>query len=203
MNYHKLAFTDAVKAIQAQNGSLETYDRVAKKSDTPGLSPNEVAFIEDRDSFYMATVGQNGFPYIQHRGGPKGFLKVLDDQTLGFVDFSGNRQYISTGNLKDNDAVALFLVSYPHRARLKLYARARVVELTEDPDLFAKLDPEDYGHTPERMIIFEVQAYDWNCPQHLTQRFSQEEVEHAFAPQLVRLEELEAENKRLRALVNA
>lgn len=202
MNYHELAFTDAVKAIQAQNGSLETYERVAKKSDTPGLSPNEVAFIGDRDSFYMATVGQNGFPYIQHRGGPKGFLKVLDEQTLGFVDFSGNRQYISTGNLQDNNTVALFLVSYPQRARLKLYALARVVELKDDPELFAQLNPEDYGHTPERMIVFDVEAYDWNCPQHLTPRYTQEEIEAAFASPLERMAELEAENKRLRALVD-
>lgn len=181
MNYSKLAFTDAIKAIQTQNGSRKGYERMEKLQVVDGLSDNEIAFIEDRDSFYLASFGENGYPYIQHRGGPKGFVKVLDTNTIGIVDFSGNKQYISVGNFQTNPRVSLIMVDYPQRARLKLYAEVRIVELEADPQLFERLDPVDYKHRPERMLVFDIKAYDWNCPQHITPRYTLEEIEMAFA----------------------
>ncbi|MEI6411187.1 MAG: pyridoxamine 5'-phosphate oxidase family protein, partial [Bacteroidota bacterium] len=133
MNYAKFAFTDAVKALQETQGSRRTYERVEKSKVVDGFTDNEIGFIEDRDSFYMATIGENGYPYIQHRGGPKGFVKVIDNQTIGFVDFSGNKQYISTGNLQTHTQTSIIMVSYPQRARLKLYADVRIVSLEDDP----------------------------------------------------------------------
>lgn len=201
MNYAKLAFTDAVKALQEENGSRRSYDRVEKQNVTDGLSANEIAFIEDQDHFFMASFGENGYPYIQHRGGPRGFLKVLDPNTLAFVDFGGNKQYITVGNLQTNPNVSLILVSYPHRARLKIYAKARVVELADNPELFEKIDPADYPHRPERMLLLEVQAFDWNCPQHITPRYTVEDIETAFAPQKQYIEKLEAEVRDLKAIL--
>lgn len=198
MNYHEIAFSEAVKELQTAHGSRDKYQGVYGRYEKTGFSDSEVSFIHDQDSFFMATVGKSGFPYIQHRGGPKGFLRVIDDQTLGFVDFSGNRQYISTGNLAENDTVALFLISYPHQSRLKIFARASIVELADNPDLFAQLDPADYKHTPERMMILKVEGFDWNCPQHITQRFTVEEVDKVYGPKLKRLEEIEAEIERLK-----
>lgn len=198
MNYGKLAFTDAVKALQAKNGSRRTYDRMEKMHVTEGLSANEIAFIEDQDHFFMASFGENGYPYIQHRGGPAGFLKVLDAKTLAFVDFTGNKQYISVGNLQTNPNVALIMVSYPQRARLKVYAKARIVALADDPSLFEQIDPADYPHRPERMLVMEVQAFDWNCPQHITPRYTVEDIEVAFAPQKAYLAKLETENLALK-----
>lgn len=199
MNYGRLAFTDAVKALQAENGSRRTYDRMEKMQVTDGLSSNEIAFIEDQDHFFMASFGENGYPYIQHRGGPAGFLKVLDAKTLAFVDFTGNKQYISMGNLQTNPNVALIMVSYPQRARLKIYAKARIVALADDPSLFDRIDPAGYPHRPERMLVLEVQVFDWNCPQHITPRYTVEEIEMAFAPQKVYLAKLQAENQALKA----
>lgn len=194
MNYERLAFTDAVKALQEKNGSRRTYDRKEKLHVTEGLKENEITFIEDQDHFFMASFGENGYPYIQHRGGPAGFLKVLDAKTLAFVDFTGNKQYISMGNLQTNPNVALIMVSYPQRARLKIYARARIVALADDPSLFERVDPAGYPHRPERMLVLEVQAFDWNCPQHITPRYTVEDIEAAFAPQKAYLAKLEAEN---------
>ncbi|TAE51934.1 MAG: pyridoxamine 5'-phosphate oxidase [Bacteroidetes bacterium] len=181
MNYAHLAFTDAVKSLQEANGSRRSYERVEKNQVTTGLGDNERDFIEDQDHFFMASIGENGYPYIQHRGGPAGFLKVLDPKTLAFVDFSGNKQYISTGNLQTNPNVSLILVSYTHRARLKLYAKARVVALEDDPALFEKIDPAGYPHRPERLMVLDVQAFDWNCPQHITQRFTLEDYAALYA----------------------
>lgn len=192
MNYHEIAFTSAVKAMQESMGSRDIYEKAASRSDRDGLGEMEKKFIARRDSFYLSTIGQNGFPYIQHRGGPVGFLKVLNERTLGFVDFSGNRQYISLGNLQDRPQVSLFLMSYGQKARLKIYALARIVSLEENPDLFAQLDPVDYPHRPERMMVFDVQAFDWNCSQHITPRYSEVEIQEAFGPKLARLAELEA-----------
>jgi predicted pyridoxine 5'-phosphate oxidase superfamily flavin-nucleotide-binding protein len=132
------------------------------------LGKYEQSFIAQRDSFYMATSGENGFPYIQHRGGPKGFLKVLDENRLGFIDFKGNMQYISVGNLMTNNKVSLFMVDYPNKRRLKLYAKAEIVELNDNPELLQNLDLEDYKFQPERMMVFNIEAFDWNCPQHIT-----------------------------------
>jgi len=198
MNYANLAFTDAVKALQEENGSRRAYDRMEKQHVTGGLSGNEIAFIEDQDHFFMASFGENGYPYIQHRGGPTGFLKVLDAKTIAFVDFTGNKQYISVGNLQTNPNVALIMVSYPQRARLKIYAKARIVALTDDPSLFDKIDPADYPHRPERMLALDVQAFDWNCPQHITPRYTVAEIELAFASQKAYLAKLEAENLALK-----
>ncbi|SFI05173.1 pyridoxamine 5'-phosphate oxidase family protein [Halpernia frigidisoli] len=183
MNYAQLAFTDAVKNLQEKQGSRNGYDRMEKMSVVDGLTDNEISFIQDRDSFYMASFGENEFPYIQHRGGPKGFVKVIDDKTIGFVDFAGNKQYISAGNIVTNNNVAIIMVSYPHRARLKLYAKAKIVDLENDQKLYELLKPEDYQFRPERMMVFEIQAYDWNCPQYITLRFTSEEIEEILKPQ--------------------
>ncbi|MBS1663602.1 MAG: pyridoxamine 5'-phosphate oxidase family protein [Bacteroidetes bacterium] len=198
MNYARFAFTDAIKALQENHGSRRAYEKVEKNNVVDGLSDNEIAFIQERDSFYMATYGENGYPYIQHRGGPAGFVKVIDRNTIGFVDFSGNKQYISVGNLATQSHTGLIMVSYPHRARLKLYANARVVGLEESPELFAELDPADYPHRPERMIILDIKAYDWNCPQHITPRYTMDEIRGAFEPQREYIKRLEEEVQALK-----
>lgn len=197
MNYGKLAFTDAIKKKQEEAGSRSAYDRMEKMSVVDGLTENEINFIEDRDSFYMASFGENEYPYIQHRGGPAGFIKVIDDKTIGIVDFAGNRQYISTGNISKNEKVALIMLSYPQKARLKLYANARIVELEENKELYGLLKPEDYKFRPERMLIFDIQAYDWNCPQHITPRYTVDEIEQALAPQKKYIVDLENKVKEL------
>jgi len=197
MNYQQLAFTDAIKKIQEEVGSRSTYDRMEKMSVVDGLTDNEINFIGDRDSFYMASFGENEYPYIQHRGGPAGFIKVIDNKTIGIVDFAGNRQYISTGNISKNEKVALILLSYPQRARLKIYANAKIVDLKENEELYNLLKPADYKFKPERMMIFEIQAYDWNCPQHITPRYTAEEIEEALLPQKEYIKNLEDKIKEL------
>lgn len=197
MNYQQLAFTDAIKKIQEEVGSRSAYDRMEKMSVVDGLTDNEINFIGDRDSFYMASFGENEFPYIQHRGGPAGFIKVIDNKTIGIVDFVGNRQYISTGNISKNNKVALILLSYPQRARLKIYANAKIVDLKENEELYNLLKPADYKFKPERMMIFEIQAYDWNCPQHITPRYTTEEIEEALLPQKEYIKNLENKIKEL------
>ncbi|WKL49739.1 pyridoxamine 5'-phosphate oxidase family protein [Flavobacterium pectinovorum] len=197
MNYSQLAFTDAIKKIQEEVGSRSTYDRMEKMSVVDGLTDNEINFIGDRDSFYMASFGENEYPYIQHRGGPAGFIKVIDNKTIGIVDFVGNRQYISTGNISKNKNVALILLSYPQRARLKIYAHAKIVDLKENEELYNLLKPADYKFKPERMMIFEIQAYDWNCPQHITPRYTTEEIEEALLPQREYIKNLENKIKEL------
>ncbi|OKS88051.1 pyridoxamine 5'-phosphate oxidase family protein [Mucilaginibacter polytrichastri] len=201
MNYAKLAFTDAVKALQENSGSRASYARLEKNSYTNGFSDAEEEFINDRDSFYMASIGENGFPYMQHRGGPKGFIKVLDSHTLGVVDFSGNKQYITVGNAVTNQKISIFLMDYPRKARLKLYAEIRIVEITDDPQLFKLLDPDTYKHKAERMMIFDVKAYDWNCPQHITPRYTMQDIEKAFVERNAYVKELEMEVEYLRKMV--
>ncbi|WP_110054617.1 pyridoxamine 5'-phosphate oxidase family protein [Chitinophaga sp. S165] len=198
MNYSKLAFTDAIKQLQEKQGSRLAYDRVEKMSYVDGLTDAEIEFIGQRDSFYMASFSENEYPYIQHRGGPKGFIKVIDNSTIGIVDFTGNRQYISVGNISKNAKVSLILVSYPQRARLKIYAEAEIVELDENPELYQLLKPADYKFKPERMMIFKIKAYDWNCQQHITPRFSVPEIEELVAPQKRYIISLEEEVKRLK-----
>ena len=197
MNYAQLAFTDNIKKIQEEAGSRNSYDRMEKMSVVDGLTDNEINFIGDRDSFYMASFGENEYPYIQHRGGPAGFIKVIDNKTIGIVDFAGNRQYISMGNISKNEKVALIMVSYPQRARLKIYAKAKIVELKDNEALYDSLKPEDYKFRPERMLVFEIQAYDWNCPQHITPRYSTEEIEEALLPQKKYINDLENKVKEL------
>jgi predicted pyridoxine 5'-phosphate oxidase superfamily flavin-nucleotide-binding protein len=199
MNYSKLAFTEGIKAIQERMGSRNTYERVEKVSYKEGLSSVESGFVGQMDSFYMASYGENEFPYIQHRGGPKGFVKVIDHQTIGIVDFSGNRQYISVGNIEKNPKVSLIFLSYPMRARLKIYAEAEVVQISDNPDLYDLLKPEDYKFRPERMLVFHVKAYDWNCPQHITPRFTELELQPMLEEQQTYIRKLEEEIRVLKS----
>jgi predicted pyridoxine 5'-phosphate oxidase superfamily flavin-nucleotide-binding protein len=180
MNYSSIAFSEAAKKLQEKSGSRSSYARMEQQRYTEGLTENEITFISERDSFYMATVAENGFPYIQFRGGPKGFLKVLDNKRLGFIDFRGNMQYISVGNLATNNKVSLILLDYPTKTRLKIFAEAEIVELKNDPALFNLLNLENYKFRPERMMVLHVKAYDWNCPQHITPRYTMEEITEAF-----------------------
>jgi predicted pyridoxine 5'-phosphate oxidase superfamily flavin-nucleotide-binding protein len=193
-----IASTPSVRAAQAANGAREMWDRFDGDRPSDRFTPDETAFIATRDSFYLATVSETGWPYVQHRGGPPGFLKVLDDQTLGFADFRGNRQYISLGNVGADDRVALILMDYPHRARLKILAHMRVVDLAAEPDLAERLSLPGYKARVERGFVLRLEAFDWNCPQHITPRFTTAEVEAAMAPLRERLAVLEAENQSLR-----
>lgn len=172
-----LMFTPGVKAVQARLGSRGAYERfeAPEAAARDRLGPAEAAFIEARDSFYMATVSETGWPYVQHRGGPPGFLRVLDDRTLGLADFRGNRQYVSVGNLLSDDRVSLILIDYPNRRRLKLLGRARLVETADDPELIERLRPPDYRAKVERAFLISIVAYDWNCPQHIVPRFTEAE----------------------------
>ena len=197
-NYASLAFTDPVKKMQEKVGSRVSYERMEKGTYVDGLTENEIDFIANRDSFYIATIGENGYPYIQHRGGPKGFLKVLDTKRLGFIDFRGNAQYISVGNIATHNQVAMIMVDYPARARLKIYAQAKIIELNEDHKLREQLDLKEYMVRPERMMVFDIDAYDWNCPQHITPRYTAEEINEAFVPQREQIAHLEQEVKRLK-----
>ncbi|WP_020604589.1 pyridoxamine 5'-phosphate oxidase family protein [Spirosoma spitsbergense] len=197
-NYATLAFTDPVRKLQERFGSRSAYARQENYSFLDGLTDQEIRFIAERDSFYMASIGENGFPYIQHRGGPKGFVKVIDNDHIGFVDFVGNRQYISVGNILTHPKVSLIMVDYPRRARLKFYAEAAIVELIDQSDLFDLLDPADYPHRPERMMVLTVQAYDWNCPQHITPRYTAEDIAAAMLDRDEYVRSLETELARYR-----
>jgi hypothetical protein len=201
-NYAEIAFTGDVKKLQEENGSRHTYARMEESAYYDGLTESEMDFIRERDSFYLATIGENGYPYIQHRGGPKGFLKVIDNNTLGFVDFRGNKQYISVGNIAAHPNVSLFLMDYARRTRLKMYAKVRIVSLEEESQLFETLDPREYPHKPERMMVFTIEAFDWNCPQHITPRYTAEEVAKAWEKQTAYIATLEQEISRLKAELN-
>jgi hypothetical protein len=194
-----IAATPSVRAAQQANGSGELWERSGKPRPSHVFTPDEAAFIAARDSFYLATVSETGWPYIQHRGGPPGFLRVLDERTLGFADFSGNRQYISLGNAAANDRAALFLMDYPHRARLKILARIEPRDLAADPALAAKLALPGYRARVERGLLLHLEAFDWNCSQHITPRFTETDIAEALAPLRDRLAVLEAENAALRA----
>jgi predicted pyridoxine 5'-phosphate oxidase superfamily flavin-nucleotide-binding protein len=195
--FAELAFTPAVRALQESMGSRKAY---AKSEGGPlhydRLGDEERNFIAARDSFYLATVTETGWPYIQHRGGPPGFVRVLDAKTLGFADFRGNRQYITLGNLAGNDRVALFFMDYPRQARLKLLGRARPVTTEDDPELAAKLAVPGYSAKIERGFLISVEAFDWNCSQHITPRFTAAEVAAIIAPLQQRIRELESLNAR-------
>ena len=187
-----IAFTPAVKAAQERLGSRDGYARMEEKGGwRDRVSEDLAAFISQRDSFYLATASAEGQPYIQHRGGPPGFLAVLDDKTLAFADFSGNRQYISTGNLSENDRAYIFLMDYPNRRRIKIWGTARVVE--DDPALLEKLMAPGYEARPERAILFTIEAWDMNCPQHITPRYNDDEILGLIAPLKARIAELEAQ----------
>jgi uncharacterized protein len=191
-----IAFTPTVKQLQDRYGSRSAYARGEQIPEPYNheLSAREAAFIEARDSFYMATVGETGWPYIQHRGGPAGFVRVLDARTLGFADFRGNRQYISVGNLQTDDRVSMFFMDYPRKTRLKLLGRARAVD-PDDTDLLNRLSVPGYGARVERGLLVTVEGFDWNCPQHITERFTLDEVRTLSAPLLNRIADLEAQLK--------
>jgi hypothetical protein len=194
-----IAVTPKVKAAQAANGAAEYWSAFKGHRANDRFTAGEAQFVAARDSFYMATISETGWPYIQHRGGPPGFLKLLDDRTLGFADFRGNRQYISVGNLAAIDRVALILMDYPHRRRLKIYAHAEEKALSDDLALTGKLLLPGYRAKPERALILHLEAFDWNCPQHITPRFTEEEIATMLQPMRRRLDALEAENERLRS----
>jgi uncharacterized protein len=192
--YADITFTPKVKAMQEQLGSRAAYAR-AEEVPEPyhhRLTAAEAGFIGERDSFYMATVSETGWPYIQHRGGPAGFVRVLDDRTLGFADFRGNRQYISVGNLLTVDRVSMFFMDYANRTRLKLLGRARAIG-AEDAATLEKLAVPGYRGTAERGLLVTVEAFEWNCPQHITERYTLAEVQAMSAPLLSRISELEAQ----------
>lgn len=199
--YAEIAFSPKVQEHQRRNGSLRAYaPRTAGPSSGPVLlGPDERMFISARDSFYLSSVGESGWPYIQHRGGPRGFLQVLDNRTLAFADFRGNRQYISRGNVDHDDKVALFLMDYANSTRLKIYGRARAVEASEDRELLARLQPEGYRAHPERAMLISVEAYDWNCPQHIPQLFPIENVRATVNHYQQKIAALEAELAALKA----
>ncbi len=194
-----MATTPSVRAVQAENGSAEHWAGFAGTRDSDRFTQAEAAFIAARDGFYMATVSQTGWPYVQYRGGPPGFLRVLDDRTLGFADFRGNRQYISLGNLRADDRVSLILMDYPARRRLKLFGQVEARDLADDPDLAARLATPGYRGLAERALVIRLAHFDWNCPQHIVPRFTQGEIDAALAPVRGRLATLEAENAALRA----
>jgi uncharacterized protein len=197
-----VAFTGAVKSVQARKGSRAGYASQERRGSWPTrITADLAAFIETQISVFLGTASAGGQPYIQHRGGLPGFLKVLDDKTIGFADFSGNKQYITLGNLADNPKAVLFLIDYQARQRVKIWGEARVVE--GDAELIAKLMPEGYRARPEQVILFTVSAWDANCPQHIPQRFEAADVAAALADRDARIAELEAELARLRAAAPA
>ena len=192
-----VAFTDTVKAIQSRKGSRPSYARMeADGSWKSSITADLRAEIEAQTSVFLATASGDGQPYIQHRGGPAGFLKVLDEHTIGFVDFAGNRQYITQGNLEENPKAQLFLIDYARRRRIKVWGTARVVE--GDEELLRRLMPADYRARPEQVVLFTVTAWDVNCPQHIPQRFEAADVEAAIQSRDERIAALEAEVERLR-----
>lgn len=195
--FAELAFTPRVKALQERYGSRSSYARMENGDVRNGqLGPSEAGFIAERDSFYMATVSESGWPYIQHRGGPQGFIRVLDQTTLGFADFRGNRQYVSVGNLATSDRVAMFFMDYPNRTRLKLLGRVTIVDSPEG-ETISRLVAPGYQAVVERGLLITVEAFDWNCPQHITPRFTLDDVEQASAALHQRIAELEGEVARL------
>ena len=188
-------FTDAVKAAQVENGSRAAYSRFDAPADPDNLTEVETAFISARDSFYMATATANGWPYIQHRGGSPGFVKVLDPGTLAFADFRGNRQYISLGNIAGDDRVALFFMDYANRRRLKLLGRMRPVDLSQSSGLAEALIDPGLKAKVERALLITVEAFDWNCSQHITPRYTLDEVTPTIDALKMRIAELEADLK--------
>lgn len=201
-HYGSIAFTDAVVGVQREYGSDGFYGRKRVQGNAaPGidaLTDDEREYLAERDSFYLATVSETGWPYVQYRGGPTGFLRVVDDHTIGWADFRGNLQYISTGNVGGDDRVAIIALDYAHQRRLKIFGHARVVTVAEDPTLVKSFADPDYSAEVERAVLVTVEAFDWNCQQHITPRFSAAELEPHLAPLRRQLADLQAENARLR-----
>ena len=194
-----IAITPSVRAAQAKMGADHTWQDFRGHREFDRFTDSEAAFIGERDSFYMATVSETGWPYVQHRGGPRGFLKLIDAQTLAFADYRGNRQYISTGNVAANDRACLFLMDYARRARLKIYVHVDILAPGDDPALTAQVTDAAYGAKIERIYRLRLQAFDWNCPQHITPRYTEEQVRTVVDPLRLQVAQLEAEQSDLRA----
>ena len=201
-HYASIAFTDDVRAVQSDRGSQEFYGRkLAAGKAAPGRDPltdDEKEYLGERDGFYLASVSETGWPYVQFRGGPRGFVHAVDDHTIAWADFRGNLQYISTGNMTGDRRVAIIAMDYAHQRRLKIFGRARIVTAEQDAGLLEALSDDAYDAVVERAVVVDVEAYDWNCPQHITPRFTAAELEEALEPIRGRLAALEAENARLR-----
>jgi len=198
-SFGSLVFTPAVKALQERYGSRKRYGQIELQGErSGGLGPNEKEYVSERDTFYMASLGETGWPYIQHRGGPKGFLKVMDDNTLAFADFRGNKQYISTGNLITDKRVALILMDYPRQLRLKILGRAEIFEGDAAKDWLPKVRDPEYSAVTERVYVIRIEAFDWNCQQHITPRFTVEEIRSVLEPMEKQMQELLQENEQLR-----
>ncbi len=196
-SFGSLIFTPAIKAMQERYGSRRQYARMEESGSFDRLGPDESAFLAERDSFYMASVGATGWPYVQYRGGAKGFLKVIDDRTIAFADFRGNKQFISAGNVATDNRVALIMVDYPRQARLKLLGRTEVFEGEQARDWIVRLRDLKEKTPIERVFLIRIEAFDWNCPQHITPRFTEEEIKESLAPLERRMQDLEQENQRL------
>ncbi|TPG28225.1 pyridoxamine 5'-phosphate oxidase family protein [Mycolicibacterium hodleri] len=201
-HYGTIAFTDHVRDIQNEHGSAAFYDRKRIQGKAaPGvdaLTADETEYLAQRDSFYLATVSDTGWPYVQFRGGPAGLVRIVDDHTIGWADFRGNLQYVSTGNLTGDDRVALIAMDYVQQRRLKIYGHARIVTAEQDPTLITTFADPAYDAVIERAVLISVDAFDWNCPQHITPRFTIAELENHLAPLRDQLDALRAENGRLR-----
>jgi len=198
--FAKLAFTPSVQAIQEQNGFAEAYQKFLENEaeEANKLTNREIEFISERDGFYQSSVSETNWPYVQFRGGPKGFLKILDEQTIAYADYRGNRQYISTGNLTINKRTSLILMDYPNRRRLKIWGEVNIINATSDPSLISSLNDETYKALPEQAVLITIKAFDWNCPQHIPQRLTLEELEPHIQPLREEIEKLKEENKRLK-----
>jgi len=198
-SFGSLVFTPVVKAIQERYGSRRQYARMEQIGETAGgLGPQEKEYLAEQNTFYMASLGETGWPYVQHRGGPKGFLKVIDERTIAFADFRGNKQYISTGNLMADNRVALILVDYPRQLRLKILGRVEIFAGEKAKDWLAKVSDPDYNATMERVYVIRIEAFDWNCQQHIIPRFNEEQIRDALVPFESQMQELEEENEKLR-----
>lgn len=196
--YLEIATSDVVKQLQERWGSRSTYCRLETGPLTSNqLGPEEIAFIESQDTFFLASINEHGWPYIQHRGGPPGFLKVLGDRQLGFSDFKGNRQYLSFGNILGNPHVSLFLIDYPARARLKIFGTAKLVEGDDVPEELRKIENDPGANTVERGILIQVEAFHWNCPKYIVPRFTEAQVRSVIDPLVKRIKDLEAELARV------
>ena len=199
MSFGSLVFTPVVKMLQERHGSRRQYERMeCAETSRQRLGPSETTFLAERDSFYWATLGSTGWPYVQHRGGPKGFLKVVDDRTLALADFRGNKQYISTGNLLSDNRVAMIMVDYPAQARLKILGRVEVLEGEPAQAWMSRVRTRGHRGVIERVFVVHLEAFDWNCPQHITPRYTAEEIQEVVRPMEERLQALEQENAALR-----
>lgn len=198
--FAKLAFTPTVQNLQKQNGSAEIYQRFLENEVEAGnkLTEKEIEFISKRDGFYQSSISETNWPYVQFRGGPKGFLKILDEQTIAYADFRGNRQFISTGNFTTNNRTSLILMDYPNRRRLKIWGEVEIIDGTTNPELITQLHEDTYKALPERAILITITAFDWNCPQHIPQRLTLEELVPHLQPLKEEIRKLKEENEHLK-----